>query len=177
MGYFHTRGLRGSYLEDCLNQSNQIYLEEGLAVVQKLPTAIKPVELDKTRGTIKLAYFEAKSTVDYMGNVQGIPICFDAKETNQKRLPIANIHEHQMAFMDAFVKQDGLAFLIVYFKQYDQFFLLPYEMLKPYWDAAKAEGRKSIPYCDFKKCFLVKPQGNIQVHYLEGINAYLNAKK
>ena len=58
MGYWHSRGLRGSYLEDLINQANTLYLEQGLAVVQKLPTAIKPVELDKERGTIKLAYFE-----------------------------------------------------------------------------------------------------------------------
>ena len=43
MGYWHSRGLRGSYLEECINQTNKIYLEQGLAVVQKLPTAIKPI--------------------------------------------------------------------------------------------------------------------------------------
>ena len=66
MGYWHSRGLRGSYLEECINQTNKIYLEQGLAVVQKLPTAIKPIELDPGKGTIKLAYFEEKSTVDYL---------------------------------------------------------------------------------------------------------------
>ena len=87
MGYWHSRGLRGSYLEECINQTNKIYLEQGLAVVQKLPTAIKPIELDPGKGTIKLAYFEEKSTVDYMGNVQGIPICYDAKETTRNGFP------------------------------------------------------------------------------------------
>ena len=71
MGYWHSRGLHGSYLESLINTTNQLYLEHELAVVQKLPTAITPVELDKQKGTIKLAYFDAKSTVDYMGNVQG----------------------------------------------------------------------------------------------------------
>ena len=173
MGYWHSRGLRGSYLEDLINQANHLYLEQGLAVVQKLPTAIKPVELDKERGTIKLAYFEEKSTVDYMGNVQGVPVCFDAKETNEKRLPIANIHAHQMAFMDAFQKQDGLAFLIVLFKQLDTCFLLPFQILKSYWDAAKKEGRKSIPYDAFDPVFQIFPQGNIQLHYLEAVGTYL----
>ena len=92
MGYWNSRGLRGSQLEENLNITNKIYLEQGLAVVQKIPTSIKPVELDPAKGTIKLAYFEEKSTVDYLGNIQGIPVCFDAKETSQKRLPIANIH-------------------------------------------------------------------------------------
>ncbi len=176
MGYWNSRGLRGSYLEDCINTSNRIYQEQGLAVVQKLPTAIKPVELDKSRGTIKLAYFEEKSTVDYMGNVQGIPICFDAKETNQKRLPIANIHEHQIDFMDAFQKQEGLSFLIVYFKVYDEYYLLPFDALKPFWDNAKKDGRKSIPYAAFDKALLIPSKGNILVHYLDALNTYLNLK-
>ena len=176
MGYWHSRGLRGSQLEECINQSNKIYLDQGLAVVQKLPTAIKPVELDQNKGTIKLAYFDEKSTVDYMGNVQGIPICFDAKETNEKRLPIANIHEHQMAFMAAFDRQDGLSFLIVWFKLFDEYYLLPYEVLKTYWDAAKAGGRKSIPYAAFDDRYRIHRSGNILVHYLEAINTYLNDK-
>lgn len=177
MGYWHSRGLRGSHLEECINQTNQIYLDQGLAVVQKLPTSIKPVELDPERGTIKLAYFDEKSTVDYMGNVQGIPICFDAKETSQQRLPIANIHEHQMDFMDAFERQEGLSFLIVWFRQPDEYYLLPYPRLKEHWDAAQNGGRKSIPYAAFEQRYKLGRQGNILVHYLEGINTYLNEKE
>ena len=176
MGYWHSRGLRGSQLEDAINQSNRLYFDQGLAVVQKLPTAIKPVELDPQKGTIRLAYFEEKSTVDYMGNVQGIPICFDAKETNEKRLPIANIHEHQMEFMQAFDQQDGLSFLIVWFKLFDETYLLPYETLKTYWDQAKAGGRKSIPYQAFDPRYRINRSGNILVHYLEAINTYLTEK-
>lgn len=173
MGYWHSRGLRGSYLEELINQSNHIYMEHDLAVVQKLPTSITPVELDKQHGTIKLAYFDAKSTVDYMGNVQGIPICFDAKETNLKNLPLYNIHEHQITFMDAFQKQDGLSFLIVLFKKYDQCFLLPFETLATYWNGAKHGGRKSIPLSAFSDRYLVTEHGHIPLHYLTALNLYL----
>ena len=86
MAYWSSRGLRGSTLEEILNITNENYLKMNLAIIQKIPTSIKPVEFDKTKGIIKLAYFEQKSTVDYMGNVQGIPICFDAKETTRKSL-------------------------------------------------------------------------------------------
>lgn len=51
---------------------------------------------------ITLAYFEQKSTVDYIGAVQGIPVCFDAKECNTDTFPLANIHEHQVEFMRCF---------------------------------------------------------------------------
>ncbi|WKY47181.1 Holliday junction resolvase RecU [Eubacteriaceae bacterium ES3] len=176
MAYWNSRGLRGSQLEENINISNKIYLEQGLAVVQKIPTSIKPVELDPGKGTIKLAYFEEKSTVDYLGNVQGIPICFDAKETGQKSLPIANIHEHQIEFMEAFQKQDGLSFLIVHFKFCDEVFLLPFNQLRRYWRDAKGGGRKSIPYKDFNQDYRIYPCHNILVHYLDAINNYLTRK-
>ena len=88
MAYYRTRGLRGSTLEELVNMANEVYRKEGIALVQKIPTPIKPVEFDSERRTISLAYFEQRSTVDYMGVLQGIPICFDAKETAQKNLPV-----------------------------------------------------------------------------------------
>ena len=87
MAYWNSRGLRGSTLEEIINITNDNYLKNNLAIIQKIPTSIKPVEFDKVKGVIKLAYFEQKSTVDYMGNVQGIPVCFDAKETKHTGIP------------------------------------------------------------------------------------------
>lgn len=49
-----------------------------------------------------------KSTVDYIGVVQGIPVCFDAKETAVDIFPLQNIHEHQVNFMSDFEKQQGI---------------------------------------------------------------------
>ncbi len=37
---------------------------------------------------ISKGFFEERSTVDYIGLVQGYPICFDAKETKLKTLPV-----------------------------------------------------------------------------------------
>ena len=72
MGTWHTRGLRGSGLEDLINHTNDSYREKGLALIQKIPTPITPIEIDKTSRHITLAYFDQKSTVDYIGVVQGI---------------------------------------------------------------------------------------------------------
>ena len=168
--------LRGSFLEECINTSNNYYLENNLAVVQKVPTPITPVELDNEHGQITLAYFDKKSTVDYIGNVQGIPICFDAKETKLNYLPLENIHEHQIKFMDSFDKQDGLAFLIVSFVSHEKIFLLPFEDLLWYWENAKRGGRKSIPIEAFQEKFLIKRSGNILIHYLTAIQTYLKEK-
>ena len=80
MATWNTRGLRGSTLEDMVNRTNEKYAEAGLALIQKIPTPITPIKLDKNSRQITLAFFEQKSTVDYIGAVQGIPVCFDAKE-------------------------------------------------------------------------------------------------
>ena len=108
MSTWNTRGLRGSTLEDMINRTNERYREQGLALIQKVPTPITPIKIDKENRHITLAYFDQKSTVDYIGAVQGIPVCFDAKECHEKTFPLQNVHEHQMAFMRDFENQGGL---------------------------------------------------------------------
>ena len=73
MPTWNSRGLRGSTLEDLLNRTNEKYAHNGLALIQKIPTPITPINIDKETRHITLAYFEQKSTVDYIGAVQGIP--------------------------------------------------------------------------------------------------------
>ena len=49
MGTWNSRGLRGSTLEDMINYTNTRYEEMGLALIQKVPTPITPVRIDKER--------------------------------------------------------------------------------------------------------------------------------
>ncbi len=177
MGYFHTRGLRGNTLEELINLTNAEYLKHHLAAVQKVPTPITPTEIDKGRGVITLGYFEKKSTVDYIGNVQGIPVCFDAKETSLKSLPIQNIHAHQMAFMESFRKQQGVAFILVYFSHYNESYLIDFETVKDYYDNAAQGGRKSIPYSSMNKRYEIKRAGGYLLHYLEALSAYMEDRE
>ena len=165
MGY-----LRGSTFEQMINITNNKYNNVGLGLIQKVPTPIKPIRLDKNKKKITLAYFEQKSTVDYIGVVQGLAICFDAKETTAKSLPLKNIHQHQIDFMERYELQRGMSFLLVRFSAVDEIYLLPFKELKEYWEMAKKGGRKSIPYDSFKKELLVKNKGGFMVHYLEAIN-------
>ena len=114
MGTWNSRGLRGSTLEDMINMSNESYREKGLALIQKIPTPITPVRIDQQTRHITLAYFDQQSTVDYIGAVQGIPVCFDAKECATDTFPMMNIHEHQVKFMKDFEKQGGVSFIILF---------------------------------------------------------------
>lgn len=178
MSYWSTRGLRGSNLEDMINRTNRAYLDDNLAVIQKIPTSITPVRLDNQRGVISLAYFDEKSTVDYVGNVQGIPLCFDAKETSKPSLPLENIHEHQIEFMKKFEEQRGLAFILVYFKKYEKFFLMDIQSVNKFYENALNGGRKSIPYNAFdERLEIFKNKDGYMLHYLDTINIYLNLCK
>ena len=173
MAYFNSRGLRGSTLEGFINLTNDVYREKKLAIIQKIPTPITPVKISNKDRTITLAYFNEKSTVDYMGVVQGIPVCFDAKETSKGFLPLQNIHQHQVDFMQDFEKQEGIAFMLVYFKMYDEYYYLPFKKILKFWEESRNGGRKSIPYKDFDKKYIIKQNGKFYVHYLEALNTYL----
>jgi len=169
-----TRGLRGSTLEELVNLTNELYRSKGLAVVQKVPTPITPVRIDSKSRNISLAYFEQKSTVDYIGAAQGVPICFDAKETTLKSLPMQNIHSHQVEFMRDFQKQGGEAFLLVHFKQPNEYYYLPFADMAEFYDAQNNGGRKSIPYVAFKKEYLIHSKSGFYIHYLETLAKFLN---
>ena len=130
MATWNSRGLRGSTLEDMINRTNEKYADNGLALIQKVPTPITPIKMDKEHRQITLAYFEQKSTVDYIGAVQGIPVCFDAKECAVDTFSLQNIHEHQVEFMGKFEEQGGIAFFLIYFSHRDEFYYLPFEIFK-----------------------------------------------
>ena len=110
MATWSSRGLRGSAFEEMINRTNEKYRENKLALIQKVPTPITPVQMDQETRHITLAYFEQKSTVDYIGVVQGVPVCFDAKECAADTFALQNLHAHQVAFMEDFERQGGIAF-------------------------------------------------------------------
>ena len=176
MATWNSRGLRGSRLEDMINTTNDVYMEKSLAVVQKIPTPITPVKMDNESRHITLAYFEKKSTVDYIGVAQGIPICFDAKECAKETFPMMNIHEHQIEFMDSFEAQGGIAFIILEFTNLDEIYYIPLRDIFKFYNRAKNGGRKSFTYDEVDKSYRIKSQGEAKVHYLEMVNKDLQTR-
>lgn len=167
MATWSSRGLRGSTFEDMINRTNEKYNDSGLALIQKIPTPITPIKMDKEHRQITLAYFEQKSTVDYIGAVQGIPICFDAKECAVDTFSLQNIHEHQIKFMQQFEQQGGIAFFLIYYTHKDVFYYLPLEMLLYFWDRAKSGGRKSFRYDELNPEYILPKKNSILVPYLD----------
>ena len=169
MGTWNSRGLRGSTLEELVNRANEPYREKHLALIQKVPTPITPIKIDKSTRHITLAYFDQKSTVDYIGAVQGYPVCFDAKECHTDNFPLKNIHEHQVHFMEDFEKQGGIAFILIMFTHRNEFYYLPYKSMRAFWDRAASGGRKHFKYEELDPAFFLPHNPRIFVPYLDGI--------
>lgn len=164
---------RGQVLENMINMSNDAYLRKGIAVVQKIPIPI--TILKKSNGRIVNGFIEKKSTLDYVGVYDSIPIAFDAKETKElNRFPLTNIADHQIKFMNNWCIYGGIPFLIVSFSKLDKIYRLDWTTLNWYWNAyQKNKGQRgfgSIPLNEFEvNCKEIKSKNGIVLDYLEGI--------
>lgn len=177
MATWNSRGLRGSALEEMVNFTNEYYLSKGLALIQKIPTPITPVNIDASSRHITLAYFDKQSTVDYIGAVQGIPVCFDAKECQADTFPLANVHEHQLKFMQAMERQQGIAFLLIAFTERQEIYYLPLRDLVYFWERMEKGGRKSFTFEEIDKTYRVPLKNGVYVHYLEALQLDLLSRE
>ena len=177
MATWNSRGLRGSTLEEFINRTNERYREQGLGLIQKIPTPITPVQIDKEHRHITLAYFEQKSTVDYIGAVQGIPVCFDAKECTTDTFPLQNIHEHQVQFMEEFEKQGGISFFLIYFSTRNELYYMTFREIQSFCRRATDGGRKSFCYVELNPEFFMQLKNGFFVPYLDAIQRDLDLRE
>ncbi len=175
----NNRANLGMTLESDIETTNTYYLVNNIAVIHKKPTPIQVVNVSypaRNKAKIVEAYYKTPSTTDFNGIYKGHYIDFDAKETNSKTsMPLKNIHEHQIDHLKQVDEHGGIAFLIVHFKQYNEYFLLPSSVLFSYWDLKNDEkkGRKSIPYSAFKeKAYLIKFGYKPRLDYLKVIDTH-----
>jgi recombination protein U len=176
MATWKAHGLRGSTLEEMINQTIDQYRSQGLALIQKIPTPITPINIDKRTRHITLAYFDQRSTVDYMGVVQGIPVCFDAKECASDTFPLQNVHEHQIRFMNDFEKQKGIAFLILSFTSRQEYYYMPCWEINEFWDRMKHGGRKSFLISELDPKYFLNVRKDYLLPILEGLQIDLNER-
>lgn len=176
MATWNSRGLRGSLLEEMINRTNEKYRECKLALIQKVPTPITPINIDKESRHITLAYFDQKSTVDYIGAVQGIPVCFDAKECAVDTYSLQNIHPHQVEFMRDFERQDGVAFFLIYYTKRDVMYYLPYRDLAVFWKRMEEGGRKSFRFDELNPRYFIEKKQGVLVPYLDMLQLDLSER-
>ncbi|WP_462412001.1 Holliday junction resolvase RecU [Neobacillus sp. Marseille-QA0830] len=139
---------RGMTLEEDLNETNEYYRNQKIAVIHKKPTPIQIVQVDypkRSAAVIKEAYFKLASTTDYNGVYKGKYIDFEAKETqNPTSFPLKNFHQHQISHMEEVLNHRGICFVIIRFTKFDQVYLLGAKHLLTYWNRMINGGRKSI---------------------------------
>lgn len=166
---FKTFGNRGMNLEDDLNQTNEYYRINDIAIIYKKPTPITINKVDyKSRidAVIKEAHFKIPSTTDYNGIYKGKYIDFEAKETKSTTsFPLSNIHTHQIKHLESIVNHGGIGFIIVSFTKLDKVYLLFLEDLMNFINSNK---RASIPITFFEKNgYLIKNGYNPRLDYLK----------
>ena len=135
---------RGMNLETEINETNQYYLNNDIALIYKKPTPIGVVDVSykNNKKIIEKAYFKEQSTLDYNGLYKGRYVDFDAKECRSKTaFPLSNIHEHQTKHIRNVIRHGGIAFLII--RMNNIHYLLTGEDYLYYIDN---ENRKSIAY-------------------------------
>ncbi len=159
-----------------INISIERYREEKVALIQKIPTPIKPINIDKATRHITLAFFDKKSTVDYIGVVQGVPVCFDAKECNTDTFPMQNIHEHQIRFMREFEQQDGIAFILLYYTHINEGYYLPFAKIEEFYRRMENGGRKSFTIDEIDRTLKIHSYSGVPVHFLEQLNMDLSGR-
>lgn len=162
-------GNRGMNLEYDLNETNNYYLIQNIAVVYKKPTPVKIVDVDypsRKEAIIKKAFFQIPSTTDYNGIYKGKYIDFEAKETTSTTsFPLANIHAHQIKHLQNIEKHGGIAFLIVRFTKLNKTFLLTIENLSYFLENFS---KKSIEFSFFEKYgYIIEDKYNPRLDYLK----------
>ena len=115
--------------------------------------------------------------MDYIGVVQGIPVCFDAKETAVDTFPLTNIHPHQITFMENFEKQNGISFIILYFSARDEFYYIPFCDIMKFWLRGENGGRKSFTYDEIDKNYQIHGSKGVIVHYLEALQKDISIRE
>ena len=166
---------RGMTLENDLNETNEYYREEDIAIIYKKPTPIKIVKVDypsRNEAKIKEAFFTVPSTTDYNGLYKGFYIDYEAKETRSKTsFSLENIHPHQIKHLEKIYNHKGIAFLIIRFTTLNETYLLRIEDFLSY---INNNDRKSIPLDYFKeKGYLIKDGYKPRVDYLKVIDSIL----
>lgn len=165
----------GMDLEGLINETNEYYLYNNIAVIHKKPTPVQIVKVDypmRSKAIITEAYYKTPSTTDYNGIYKGKYIDFECKENHNKTaFPLANIHAHQIEHLKNIISHGGIGFIIVAWSVYDEYYLLPFDVAYEYWENSLNEGRKSIPYETFKnRGYLIKEGYLPRLDYLKVVN-------
>lgn len=125
-----SRANLGQSFETMINLANEYYLRKGMGIIVKQNTKFLPIR--DAYGRIINCKVEEKAVADFFGVYQGIPVAIEAKHTNGKSIRFAEVKDHQAAFLNHVLAQQGEAFVMVSFNL-ERFFCIPWE----FWREAR----------------------------------------
>lgn len=119
-------GNKGMLLETIINKTIKLYAKNDIAIFHKKDVSIKfgSIEKNGLQLKVKNGYITKKSTTDYYGIYKGKFVTFEAKSTQKESLPLNNIQEHQIKYMNDIDKHNGISFLIIGFNSLNRYFML-----------------------------------------------------
>ncbi len=164
---------RGLLFESMINDSNNYYLYNNIALIYKRTTPIKIINTDPSNKLISKAVFEKDSTTDYNGVYKGRYIDFEAKETISKTsFPLSNIKDHQLLHLGKVIDNGGIAFFLIYFTSLDEIYLIrAIDIL----NLIKEKNIKSLSLNLIRNIgFKIRKTTNILVDYLQNIEKIFN---
>lgn len=166
---------RGKNLEKLIDITNDYYKKIHKVFICKVPTPFKVLGMTRD-GKLKKGHHERGEWVDYVGVTLGYGIAFDAKQTAVDRFPLSNLHDHQYKFMEHYYELGHRSFILVEFTGHSEYYLLPFEVLKDYWEGYKSvdkkKGDSSISYKAFGYDGIKVEKKNGVLEYIEAIEKY-----
>ncbi len=79
--------------------------------------------------------------------------------------------------MQAFEKQEGIAFFLIYYTAENIYYYLPFRNFLPFWERAQSGGRKSFRFDELDKTYILPQKQGVLVPYLEMINKDLSERE
>ena len=172
---------KGLSLEEMINDTNEYYLNNDIAVIHKKPIPIQVVSVNypsRNKARITEAYYKTPSTTDYNGVYKGYYIDFDAKECHSlTSFPLKNVHIHQAIHLQKIEAQDGIGFFLVSWNKYNEYYILPIDDYMKFYNESLSGERKSIPYSYFKEnLIMIYDSFRPRLDYLKGIDQLIKER-
>ena len=152
----------GSFFEKMIEASCADYRRKGIAVIEKTPEPMKPVQ--NAGGGKFVAYFEKMAQPDFKGVLQGgRAIAFEAKHTDKDFIGYERVSTEQSKRLTDYENAGAICFVLVSI-QMKRFFMVPWMI----WSSMKEiYGRKHMKEADLE-FFEVKLKGGF-LHFLEEV--------
>lgn len=115
------------FLESLINRTLKIYADNDIGIFHKknVPVVFSGIKANESgKPEIERGWIATKSTTDYYGIYNGTFIAFEAKSTNLQSLPLSNIKDHQLTYINRINAHGGLGFFIICFATQDEYYLL-----------------------------------------------------